>query len=76
MMVLGAHGLALLKPFSVGYVKGWRRCTALLAALAGIYALKLPVDELSADFKAEPCVSLGCIQSPSNFRNAHVSKCP
>jgi hypothetical protein len=61
MMMLGAHGLPLLKPFSIGYVKGWRRCTALLAALAGIYELKMPLEELSTDFKAEPCVCWCCV---------------
>ena len=51
---LGATGLPLCKPFSIGYVKGWRRCTALLAALAGIYTLEIPIEELCADFKVGP----------------------
>ena len=75
-MVLGSHGLPLLKPFSVGYVKGWRRCTALLAALAGIYELKMPLDELSVDFKAESWFA-SCIQGLSvQSLCVHVAICP
>eukprot|EP00435_Cladocopium_sp_Y103_P026994 s4752_g6.t1 len=48
----GADGLPLLAPFSVGYVKGWRRSTALLAIFAALYDMKTDLEELSSDFKA------------------------
>ena len=40
----------MLPPFSVGYVKGWRRATSLIAVLAAIKALEIPKDELPKDF--------------------------
>ena len=41
----------MMPPFSIGYVKGWRRSTALLAVLCGIKALEIKLDDLPAIFK-------------------------
>ena len=35
-----------LPPFSVAYVKGWRRSTTFLGVLAAIKALEINVEEL------------------------------
>ena len=40
----------MLPPYSVGYVKGWRRATTLLAVLAAIKALEIPKDQLPKNF--------------------------
>lgn len=41
----------LLAPFSVGYIKGWRRSTAFLCVCAGLRALKIDMEEVPANFK-------------------------
>ena len=42
----------LMAPFSIGYVKGWRRATALLGVLCGIKDMEINVHDLSPTFKA------------------------
>lgn len=54
-LLRGPNGEALLPPFSIGYVKGWRRSSAMPAAMAGIYLLEIDLDELNANFK------VGCV---------------
>ncbi|CAK9087502.1 FO synthase subunit 1 [Durusdinium trenchii] len=41
-----------LAPFSVAYVKGWRRCTTLLCAFCGIKALGIDLALIPSNFKA------------------------
>ena len=41
-------------PFSVGFVKGWRRSNALLAVMAAIKALDISKDALPPQFLAGP----------------------
>ncbi len=46
----------LLRPFSVAYVKGWRRSLACLMCLEAVRSIGLPLDELTNNFKVT-CVS-------------------
>lgn len=41
-----------LAPFSVGFVKGWRRATALLSVMAAIKDLEIPTEEIPRQFQA------------------------
>ena len=42
----------LLPPFSIGYIKGWRRSTAFLCIMAGIKLLEIDMAEVPDAFKA------------------------
>ena len=41
-----------IAPFSIAYVKGWRRALACLICCEGVRSLGLSPDELTSDFKA------------------------
>ncbi len=45
-----------LVPFSVAFVKGWRRSLSCLIACDAIKTLEIPFEELSANFKAKQTV--------------------
>ena len=47
---VGPGGDPDLPPFSVAFVKGWRRATALLSIIAGIKELEIPVEEIPRHF--------------------------
>ena len=49
-----------MPPFSIGYVKGWRRSTTLLAVLCGIKALEIQLDDVPATFKAGLSHAMSC----------------
>ena len=42
----------MLRPFSVGYVKGWRRCSTMLLAAHALRELQIDLTELPSGFKA------------------------
>ena len=42
----------MLAPFSVAFVKGWRRSLACLICCEGVKSLGIEMDELTPDFKA------------------------
>lgn len=52
LFTTGQNGDPLLGPFCLGYVKGWRRCTALLASLMAVRDLEIPIEDLPGEFKA------------------------
>ena len=52
-----------LTPFSLGFVKGWRRTLACLTCLEGIYTLNVPVEDLTVDFKADGIIALNKLTS-------------
>lgn len=45
-------GPQMLRPFSVAFVKGWRRSLAALICCEAIRVLEIPFDELTHNFKA------------------------
>lgn len=51
-------GPETIAPFSIGYVKGWRRSVCCLIALAGVKLLNIPLDELEPSFKASSHTNL------------------
>ena len=42
----------MLAPFSVGFIKGWRRSLAALIICEGIRSLGIELDDLTDQFKA------------------------
>ena len=46
----------MLPPFSIAFVKGWRRSLACLICCEGVKSLGIELDELTSDFKAAACV--------------------
>lgn len=42
----------LLAPFSIAYVKGWRRALAALILIEGITCLGIPIEDMVPAFKA------------------------
>lgn len=46
------QGDSVAPPFTVGYVKGWRRSVTCLIVAEGIRSLGIPLGDLSNDYKA------------------------
>lgn len=52
----------MLVPFSVGYIKGWRRSISALIAAEGIKALNIDFAEVTNEFKAGlTCTFIGSV---------------
>ncbi len=47
-----------MKPFSIAFVKGWRRSLMMLTALEGIFVNAISMDEVGSNFKAGKCQTL------------------
>ena len=50
-----------LTPFSIGFVKGWRRSLVCLTLLEAIYTLKIDINDLTTNFKVGCFVRTICI---------------
>ena len=58
MNLCSFQGETSMRPFSIAFVKGWRRSLMMLTALEGILVNNISMEDVSSTFKARQCQTL------------------